>query len=324
MSATPPHLIRVAAGAIGDARGRILLARRPDHSHQGGLWEFPGGKLEPGESVAAGLARELREELGIAVQASEPLIRIHHDYGDRQVLLDVHRVSAFTGEPRGREGQPLCWQHPAAMDPDAFPAADRPVILALRLPDRMLITGAGAGRPAGFLARLERALGHGLRLVQLRTPELAPAAFRSLAAAVLERCRDAGAALVINPPPGWPGPELAALPEAAGLHLNGRRLWQLEQRPLAGSRLVGCSCHTAEDLARAARLGLDYALLSPVLPTTSHPDATPLGWAGFSALTGPATLPVYALGGLTGDDLETARRHGGQGIAAIRGLWPGP
>jgi len=128
------HLIHVMAGALEDRHGRILIARRPEGAHQGGLWEFPGGKLEPGETPQRGLERELAEELGIRVLASQPLIRVLHDYGDRRVLLDVRRVTSFAGVPVGREGQPLAWRHPEDMDPGDFPAADRPIITALRSP----------------------------------------------------------------------------------------------------------------------------------------------------------------------------------------------
>jgi len=126
--------IHVVAGAIGDAAGRILTTRRPDGVHQGGLWEFPGGKLEPGERPLDGLARELAEELGIRLQAARPLIRVRHAYADRAVLLDVYRVQGYAGTPAGREGQPLAWRWPTDMDPGLFPAADRPVIRACNSP----------------------------------------------------------------------------------------------------------------------------------------------------------------------------------------------
>ena len=154
-----PRQIHVMAGAIADADGRILVARRPDHVHQGGLWEFPGGKLEPGETPEQGLARELDEELGVTVQASRPLIRVHHDYGDRHILLDVRRVESYRGEPRGLDGQPLAWLHPDAMDPAGFPAADRPIINALRLPSP---AADHRGRP-GTARGLPRAPGPGTR-----------------------------------------------------------------------------------------------------------------------------------------------------------------
>jgi 8-oxo-dGTP diphosphatase len=309
--------IHVAAGAVGDPQGRILITRRPDAVHQGGLWEFPGGKLEPGETPVEGLARELREELGIRVLSSRPLIRVHHDYGDRRILLDVHRVTAFDGDPSGREGQPMAWVRPDVMDPVTFPAADRPVITALRLPELYLITGEDPSEPDRFLDRLSHALSGGIRLVQLRAHARRNAEYADLAESAFQLCERHGAHLLLNRAPS----QVRDLP-CHGLHLTASRLAGLARRPLDGRCLVGASCHGAEDLARAAVLGLDYALLSPVLATASHPDARPLGWEGFARLVDAASLPVYALGGLGPADLDQAFSKGGQGVAAIRGLWP--
>lgn len=132
--------IHVAAAVIRAVDGRVLIAKRPLDKHQGGLWEFPGGKVEAGESVEAALARELAEELGITVTAAQPLIQVRHDYPDKQVLLDVWQVLAFSGEPHGAEGQPLAWVEPAQLPGYSFPAANRPIVAAARLPDRYLIT----------------------------------------------------------------------------------------------------------------------------------------------------------------------------------------
>ncbi|MFD2111650.1 Nudix family hydrolase [Thiorhodococcus fuscus] len=322
MSASTPsiavesRLIHVMAGAIADADGRILVARRPDRVHQGGLWEFPGGKLEPGESPEAGLVRELDEELGIRVLGSRPLIRVHHDYGDRYILLDVRRINDYEGVPQGREGQPLRWLAPEAMDPDLFPAADRPIINALRLPPLLLITGADPLDPDVFLDRLEESLARGIRLVQLRAPNLDRDRYVDLARRAHALCEPHGARLLLNRDPD----AVEDLPRH-GLHLTSGRLMRSTRRPGRPGELVGASCHDAGQLAHAARLGLDYALLSPVLATLTHPETTPLGWSAFAELVDPAPLPVYALGGLGPEHLDEAIAHGAQGVAAIRSLW---
>ena len=124
--------VHVAVGIVADASGAILIARRPDHAHQGGRWEFPGGKVEADETVATALQRELQEELGITVQAAEPWLQVRHAYPDKTVLLDVWRVTAWQGEPHGREGQPLRWALPAELTDFAFPAADELIIARLR------------------------------------------------------------------------------------------------------------------------------------------------------------------------------------------------
>jgi 8-oxo-dGTP diphosphatase len=316
-TAAPRALIHVAAGAIVDTNGRILIAKRPDAAHQGGLWEFPGGKLEPGEDPSDGLARELHEELGIRIRGWRPLIRVEHDYGDRRVLLDVYRVDAYSGVPIGREGQPLAWVAPAEMDPAQFLAADRPIINALRLPSLYLITGDDPADTEVFVARVGRALDAGIRLVQLRAHDLSDEDYRRLVRRLNPVCRAAGARLLLNR-----DPNVVRDLEGDGLHLGSVWLRRLRERPCPAGRLVGASCHSGEELRLAEDLGLDYALLSPVEATLSHPGAPSLGWSGFADLVASAQLPVYALGGL--DPTQQARcfAHGGQGIAAIRGLWP--
>ena len=124
-------LVTVAVGILIDDVGRVLVTRRAPDAHQGGLWEFPGGKVEEGETIPAALVRELREELGVLVEATETLMMLEHDYGDKQVRLDVHRVTRWSGEPRGLEGQPLAWQQPEQLQDWAFPAANRPILARL-------------------------------------------------------------------------------------------------------------------------------------------------------------------------------------------------
>jgi len=124
-------IVEVAAGVIYNPEGEILIAKRADNQHQGGLWEFPGGKIEQGESAQQALARELYEELAIEVSASEPLVRIAHDYTDKSVVLDVWCVTAFTGEARGVEGQPLAWVSVDRLSDYDFPAANEPIIAAV-------------------------------------------------------------------------------------------------------------------------------------------------------------------------------------------------
>jgi 8-oxo-dGTP diphosphatase len=311
--------LHVVAGVIVDGEGRVLVARRPQHVHQGGLWEFPGGKLEPGESPARGLQRELHEELGITVTALRPLLKVAHDYPDKSVLLDVWRIDGFDGVPHGREGQPVKWLSAMELDSHDFPAANRPIIRAAQLPDRYLITPApDPGALQAFLANLEHALQQGIRLVQLRAHHLDDAAYLRLAEDCLARCREHGARLILNREP-------AALEQvdADGLHLSTSRMQDLTVRPLPANKWLAVSCHNHEELLQAARIDADFAVLAPVQATASHPETPPLGWQQFARLAELAEMPVYALGGMALADLETAWQHGAQGIAAIRALWPG-
>lgn len=124
-------LVHVAVGVVLRAQ-RVFITRRAAAQHQGGFWEFPGGKCEAGESVEQALTRELREEIGIELHCCQPLICIEHDYGDKQVKLDTYLVTDFSGEPYGREGQPGRWIAVDTLQQYAFPAANVAIIEALQ------------------------------------------------------------------------------------------------------------------------------------------------------------------------------------------------
>lgn len=308
--------VHVAAAAVTDPRGRVLIAQRPAHVHQGGLWEFPGGKLEQGESPGQALERELLEELGIKVRSARQLIQVRHDYPDKSVLLDVWRVEDYAGNPVGLEGQPLEWVAPIDLGKYAFPAANIPIIQALQLPDRYLITPEPGGDIPGFLAQLERAIERGISLVQLRARLLSQENYRQLALAAGELCRSADVRLLLNCAPHLV-PDLGA----QGVHLTGRRLMDLESRPLGSGYLVAASCHNRDEVIHADTLGLDFIVVSPVRPTASHPGTPAIGLGGLRSLCESAVMPVYALGGMRETDINQVRQSGAQGIAAIRGLW---
>jgi len=308
--------IHVVAAVIRDAGGRILLTKRVDHLHQGGLWEFPGGKLESGESMEQALRREIMEELGLQLLEHRPLIQNLHHYPDKSVLLDVHLVTGYRGIPAGLEGQLLEWAEPGKLSSYPMPLADIPVIKAINLPEQYLITGSDSGNYTQFLTTLERALELELHLVQLRLGDLPEAATLELGRKALKICRSKGARMLVNGTP-----QLARQIGADGVHLNSRRLRQATARPLPAESLVAASCHTREELEHAFNIGLDFVVLSPVQETRSHPHAHPLGWERFSELVMAANLPVYALGGMQPQDLSRAWEHGAQGIAGISCFW---
>ena len=289
--------IHVAAAVIRGVDGQILLAKRPEDKHQGGLWEFPGGKVEVSETVQAALARELEEELGIRPSAARPLIQVRHDYPDKQVLLDVWEVSAFTGEPHGAEGQPLAWVSPRQLGDYEFPAANRSIVAAARLPERYLITPEGLSGPE-LLRGIQAALKSGIRLLQLRAPAMFDAQYRDIAVDALGLC--AG---------------------KAQLMLKGPLEW-LGDFPAAGWHLTAASCHSAQELELATQMGVDFITLSPVQPTQTHPDVQPLGWAQVAELLQGFNQPAYLLGGVTPADVERAWQVGAQGVAGIRAFWP--
>lgn len=309
--------LHVVAAVIRGNDGRVFLAKRPSHISQGGKWEFPGGKVEVGETRFAALQRELLEEIGITVVAAKPLIQVRHRYVERLVRLDVWEVTQFTGEPHGREGQETRWVSVHELTGLTFPAANLSVITAAQLPSHCLITPEPSYRD-DFLVQLETALRTGMRLVVFRAKSLVANDYMGLAADVIALAHGFGAKVILNSPPQM-------LEQADGLHLTSSQLWgeAAQVFPRRKGQWLSASCHDGRELQRAADIGADFAFLSPVLPTLSHPNEASLGWEAFAALVENANMPVYALGGMTASQATQARQSGGQGIAAIRSLWSG-
>ncbi|MGH8146718.1 MAG: Nudix family hydrolase [Rhodanobacteraceae bacterium] len=316
--------IEVAAGVLTDTSGRVLLMQRLPGKHLAGLWEFPGGKLEPGETIEQALSRELDEELGIRIIASSPLISIPWQYPEKSVRLHAWHVSDWQGGPCAREGHPLRWVHMPDLDVATMPPADAPIVAALRLPAYYAISDGAPGKkePDSFLEPSDPNLpawGNNdpdpfwdFPLVQLRMPDAPRAEVRRVAMEWLASDPTLRARLLINH-------DIDLAQElGVGVHLRAAQLRELHEHPLPRDAWVGASCHDANELELAARLGADFATLSPVCATASHPDATPLGWSRFAQLVAEARLPVYALGGVGPDDLEHALVAGAQGVAGIR------
>jgi 8-oxo-dGTP diphosphatase len=314
---SPKRSIHVVAAVITDVRGRILLNRRTEDRDMAGLWEFPGGKRETGESSEQALVRELREELGIEAEVGDWIMDVPQVYPDKHLRLEVRHIRSWKGSPRGREGQAITWVAPDKLSRYSMPPADLPVVAALRHPDRYLITPEPAtdedAAHQDWYARLARALDAGVRRVQLRTPT-SPARIQ-LAEQAVSRHRS-GVQWLLNR-----DIELARR-LGVGVHLGSEQVLQLDARPLPADQLVAASCHDLSQLQAAQRLGCDFAVLGPVQATASHPGTAPIGWEAFETLRAQVSLPIYALGGLHPDDITQARRHGAQGIASISALWP--
>ena len=307
------QLVEVAAAVIERPDATFLMARRPEGKAYAGWWEFPGGKVETGEATRQALDRELREELGIRVVAAWPWLNRAFVYPHAHVMLRFFRVTEWTGEPHPHEGQVLSWCHARLPEVEPILPANGPILKALQLPLEYAISDAEKLGVEVFLERLEQRLAGGLRLVQLREQFLAPEAFEDLAREVAARCRTHGADLMLNADAA-----LAAELEC-GLHLNSSQLMRLKTRPEVA--LLGASCHGPEELAQAAHLGVDFVVLSPVLPTPSHPGAATIGWERFGAWLADFPVPVYALGGLSRSGLAQARAAGAHGVALKSAAW---
>lgn len=318
MSAGRPgssHRVEVAAAVIERPDGSFLLARRPEGKVYAGWWEFPGGKVETGEPVEVALARELREELGLDVEEAYPWITRTFDYEHAAVRLNFYRVVRWRGAPQSREGQRFEWQRLPELTVGPILPANGPILKALGLP---LVMGVTQAEPLGvqeFLDQFDRALERGLGLVQVREKGMDAGALAAFTREVVRRARASNCRVLLNGPP-----KIAVQAEADGIHLSADALLRTAARP--EFHLVGASCHTVDDLARASELALDYAIFGPVKETPTHPNVPGMGWDRFAVVARGQPMPVYAIGGLGERDLAEARRAGAHGIAAIRAAWP--
>lgn len=308
------EIVEVAAAVISRADGSFLLGRRPPGSFYPGYWEFPGGKIEKGETPRDALIRELDEELGIRVTHATPWIVREFLYEHAHVRLHFFRVTAWAGELRDLQHDALAWQRPGNVAVAPLLPANAPVLAALTLPDVYAITHAGDIGIESQRDALTAAIRHGLRLVQVREPALPPAARFDFARSVVGICRNHGARVLVNG-----DSDLARKCGADGLHLPSAQLMAMESRP--DFPLVAASCHDAAELAQAVRFGLDFVVLGPIRSTASHPEKAGIGWQGLARMLENFPLPAYALGGLERGDLSAAHDAGAQGIAAIRGAW---
>jgi len=306
-------IIDVAA-AIIHHDGRVLLAERPAGKPWAGYWEFPGGKIEDGELSFAALRRELHEELGIEVDDATPWIVFVYDYPEKSVRLHFFRVTHWHGDPHGREGQRLAWEQPASVQvAPLLPANDR-ILQSLNLPPLYAITQAGKLGVEEFLKRLQSALGRGVRLIQVRERDLEPRELEPFTRRVVELAHASGARVLVNSDVA-----LAQRTGADGVHLPSSQLMQLGKPPEA--KLWAASCHDRAELEHAAQLGASFVVLSPVLPTPSHPGESGIGWSRFAELVHEYPLPVYALGGMKPELLDIAMQNGAHGIALLSGAW---
>jgi 8-oxo-dGTP diphosphatase len=305
--------VDVAVGVLIRPDGALLLASRPEGKPYAGYWEFPGGKLEPGETVAHALRRELHEELGIDIGPVYPwLVRVH-DYPHALVRLHFCRVFQWGGELRARERQRFGF-HPLDGLPAPLLPATIPVLRGLSLPPIYAISAAGRLGADAFLMRLQSACDKGLQLVQLREPGLDGEGLRQLFHAVREITRRAGSRLLVSsrhPRELWE--------QADGVHLTAEALNMANDRP--DVPWVGASVHDAQELHRAGELGVDFAVLGPVKSTPTHPEQVPLGWAAFERLATDTAIPLYAIGGLSAEDLDSSRQHGSHGVALLSAAW---
>lgn len=310
---TATKTIDAAVAVLLRQDGQVLLGQRPEGKPWAGWWEFPGGKIEEGESPYHALQRELEEELGTQAIEAFPWLTRSFAYPEKTVKLHFFIVRRWTDEPHGREGQHLIWQNPANLTVSPMLPANEPILSALTLPPVYAISNLAEMGEVVFFAQLKKALDSGLKLIQVREKQLSASQLKTFAARVIALAKPYAAKVLINA-----DIDLARELDADGVHLTANQLMALQSKP--EDLVCAASCHNAAELAQAQSLALDFVVLAPVMPTLSHPGAQTLGWQSFMHLIKDCSLPVYALGGLQPQDLATAWEHGAHGIAMQRAV----
>ncbi len=307
-------VIDVAVGVVEKQQAgvrRVLLAWREASLHQGNRHEFPGGKVEAGETPRQALARELHEELGITVTAAQAVRCIEHAYLEKNVRLHVFWVTAWQGDLVGQQGQALCWVPVGQLSQYRLPDANAPIVRLAQLPHHYCISPSPHQDP----------------WVTPRWPVGAWVYLRQPQASCEKQWADIQALATQRPDLHWVAPfglrdhvdffHLQAV--VRGFHLTQAEL--MAQTHLARPEPSLCffaACHDRASLQQAERLGVDAVTLGPVRATPTHPHARGQGWAWLASLTAQVCVPVYALGGVGPDDLAQAQRHGAWGVAGIR------
>ena len=322
----------VAVAVFQKLNGEFLLASRPEGKPYAGYWEFPGGKIELGESVRDALCRELLEELNVVIDDCTPWFSFVMSYTHATVRLHCWRVSTWHDHDArgmlGLEGQQFAWQRLDSMTVAPTLRGCAPIFRALSLPTHYVITNASEMGEFAYLEYLrslsskntsntsangESAISTFPKLIQVREKAMQVGALEDFAREVVTIAKKHQSIVLINS-----DIELAERVGANGVHLNSSQLQSLTARPAFD--WVGASAHTRDDIERAATLGCDFVVLGAVKETRSHPGQPPLGWQVFAQMLVATPVPVFAIGGMHPNHLVAAQQAGAHGVAMQRGI----
>jgi 8-oxo-dGTP diphosphatase len=307
-------MIQVVAGILLNSDGHFLLAKRPVGKIYEGYWEFPGGKVESNEDGSGALIRELKEELGIVPKRFKPWVRKTFHYPHGEVCINFFKVRHWDGVVAPLENQEFYWQGLGIPGVSPLLEPNIPILKSLHFPDKYLITNLAEMGEESFFRQLSRSVEEQPQMIQVREKHLSVSDLEKFVRKVIDICRPSGSRIIVNE-----HIDIAERLGADGVHLTSAQLGTMTRRPELP--LCSASCHTADDLARVDELNLDFAVLSSVKVTQSHPNQIPLGWETFRSLSAEIKTPIYALGGLKDSDLKDAWYHGAVGIAMMRSAW---
>ena len=314
-----PDLTHVVLGVTVRDR-QVLVAWRDKTDHQSNCWEFPGGKVESGESPEQALRRELIEELGVVAEVGMPIINFTYDYGDRILLLDAREAHITDDSVISCQNRLIEWRQIETLSTDEFPPANRAILNALKLPHFYAITPTISLRDTqSACIALEHRLKHlymnGVRLILFRAKDSTNEDYLRCAEYLAGLAQEKGIYLLLHD-------QLEAVGHlgATGVHLSqcGFERWikMKEKSSIPRDCWVAVSCHSLEEVRRAEAANADFCVVGPVKETPGHTSS--LEGSTFENIVAQANIPVYALGGMCHEDLSQVRQCGAQGIAGIR------
>lgn len=312
--------IHVAVGVIYNSeRNKVLISRRTAKQHLAGFWEFPGGKIKEDEDISSALYRELKEELGINVTKANQLTIIKYDYPDKKVLLDVWEVSEWSGDPQSQESQELAWADVNGLSSFDFLEANKHIIQTIQLHPLYVLSQPSYEDISCLFNIAEECFTSGIKLFQLRLKSIPESELSTIVEKVYILAKKHNVKLIFNGKP-----EDVHTFKIDGIHLNSKELKKYRSRPISEELILGASCHNEEELLKAETINVNYALLSPIFKTGSHPHQDAMGWEKFNELRKKVKFPVYALGGMSPADLKTANSYNAHGVAMISAIWKSP
>jgi 8-oxo-dGTP diphosphatase len=330
---TERKITHVSAAVLIREDGSFLLAQRPAGKPYPGYWEFPGGKIEPDETPAQAIIREIKEELNIEVLDPQPWIVRQHVYEHATVLLRFFRITQWRGELRGLEGQAFTWQRLSELSVAPMLPANAPIFRALATPTTMLISNIAEEGEARWFTRAELnlrkladrqgidAVAPHRAFVQIREKQMSAAQINRVIEEAKRRLEPLGAIVLLNSDCKTSNMRFDDI-HLTSATLRARHATQpIAQRGDALNRnhWLTAACHNSSELAQAVAAQCDAVTLSPVLATQTHPDAVPLGWAAFQQIIDTLSIPAFALGGQSEQSRSLAYAHGAHGVAMMRG-----
>lgn len=326
---TDKKVLHVAVGLIM-LNQQVLISWRNASQHQGNRYEFPGGKIEVDETPEQGLIRELREELGIEVQHPIRAQQLCYDYPEKTVCLHVFKVTQFSGEPRGHEGQHIRWVAQQDLAQYQFPDANTPILRVAQCPEQYLISyEQTAGQSLTDWLNFHVQHVPERAWLYVRHHQLGSDEYQQ----VIEQLSQARPDLQLVGMYRHISAFKDSSIQLAGVHytkqdLSEASLLQTTLQQTLSHQIVPpawlrfAACKTEQDIQAAQQLSMDAIILGPVNATLTHPEASPLGWQEWQQLCLQSNVPVYALGGVTKQDVLNVQQYGGFALAGIRGFYP--